>query len=246
MFLPYEVDVPLARRPVANYVLIGVTVAVFGMELMVGRKALEPFLLTGWENPLGWFTSMFLHAGFIHIIGNMVFLWQFGNAVCSKVGNAMYVPIYVGMGLAADVAHMVFDGRPALGSSGAIFGIVGLYVTFFPLNRISCLYFILHRLHSFSVAGYWVILYWVIWNMLGILVPLGNVGHMAHLGGFAAGFGLGICMLKLDLVTMEKDEMSILQAWQQGWRERTAKPEPPVRPRKPAGPTPVPKPSRDR
>jgi len=214
MIIPYELDVPLARKPMANKALIAVTVAVFLLEIPYRKDlyALLQYAMTGWDNPIGWFTSIFLHGGIIHLVGNMIFLWQFGNAICSKVGNAACVPIYIALGLAAGFAHLLCDGQPAIGSSGAIFGLVGMYVVFFPLNRISCFYFIFVRAGSFTVAGYWIILYWVAWSILGAMMRFDNVGYWAHLGGFAAGLAGGIALLKLDIVTMEPDEISLLQA----------------------------------
>jgi membrane associated rhomboid family serine protease len=212
------------RWPVTNWLLVAVTIGVFALELAFARAegtfsvnidAIGPFLCSGWGNPMGWFTSIFLHAGFMHIIGNMLFLWIFGNAVCSKVGNVLYLPLYIALGLAADFTHMFFDPTPALGASGAINGIVGMYLVFFPLNTITCWYFfwifLSVRTGTFEMSGYWVVLFFLVFDIWGALTGGGMVAYWAHLGGFAAGVMVAIILLKLRLVRMERDELSLLQ-----------------------------------
>jgi len=217
MFIPYEVDVPQDHRPVANWVLIAVTVAVFGWELFIhiDEKVLRPYALTGWDNPLGWVTSIFLHGGIIHVVGNMVFLWVFGNAVCGKLGNAVYPLLYVGLGIVAGFAHMAFDNNPAIGASGAINGIVGMYLVFFPLNTISCAYvfwwFLVVKVGTFNVSGYWMILFWLVFNIVVLALGGEGVAYWAHIGGFAAGVAIAIVLLKTKVVKMERDELSLLQ-----------------------------------
>jgi membrane associated rhomboid family serine protease len=215
MLIPYQVDVPFDNKPVANWGLIAVTVAVFGFE-MANRENIEmfqPFFCTGWDNPIGWFTSLFLHAGILHLVGNMLFLWVFGNAVCSKVGNLTYIPFYLAAGLAGGFAQMASDPTmPSLGASGAINGMVGAYLIFFPTNDISCMLILYFRPIFFTLSSYWIILYFLAWDILGAAVGGGNVGHWAHLGGFAAGLTIAVVMLKTGLVKMQRDELSLLQA----------------------------------
>jgi membrane associated rhomboid family serine protease len=217
LLLPYEVDVPQDHRPVVNWLLIAATVAVFGWELMVryNEAALGPFLLTGWGNPLGWITHMFLHGDIMHIAGNMIFLWVFGNAVCGKLGNIIYLPLYLLLGLVAAFTFMFFSSEPMLGASGAINGIVGMYLVFFPLNTITCAYFfwwfMVVRAGTFDISGYWMILLWLAFDIFGVVVGGDGVAYSAHFGGFAAGFVIAIILLKTKIVQMERDELSLLQ-----------------------------------
>jgi len=119
MFIPYQVDVPMQRHPWANYLLIAITAAIsiYGFtepdDATINRMILRDWSLAGL------FGHVFIHAGILHLAGNMLFLWVFGNAICSKVGNAVYVLIYVGLGLVAGAAHLMLDGGAALGASGA-------------------------------------------------------------------------------------------------------------------------------
>jgi membrane associated rhomboid family serine protease len=218
MLLPYQVDVPYDDRPLANWGLVAVNVAVFGLELAVisqggNFETFEPYMCNGWDNPVGWVTSLFLHAGILHLVGNMIFLWVFGNAVCAKVGSGLYLPLYLSAGLAAGFAEMLaVPGSSGLGASGAINGVVGMYMVFFPTNDVTCLFWIWVRPNILTLSGYWVILYFLFWDIVGAYIGGGNVGHWAHLGGFIWGFAIAIVLLKTKLVKMERDELTLLQA----------------------------------
>ena len=101
MLIPYQVDVPMSRWPYMNFLLIGVVTlvslaALMGVDEISGRQ----MVLTGWS-PAGMFGHMLLHADMVHLIGNMLFLWVFGNAVCAKITNTVYLPFFVALGLVA-------------------------------------------------------------------------------------------------------------------------------------------------
>jgi len=124
LLVPYRVDVPLYRWPIANYVLLAVLVVCYILEQTAPVPAIEPFVLNGW-NPLGLVGHIFLHGGIFHLVGNMIFLWVFGNAVCEKVGNIAYPFLFLGLGIAGGMAHLLLSGHPAIGASGAISGGAG-------------------------------------------------------------------------------------------------------------------------
>ncbi len=210
MIIPYQVDVPLFRWPVANFVLIGLTVAAFGLELTASSvESLEPYILG--HGATGWLGHLWLHAGLFHLVGNMLFLWLFGNAVCAKVGNVLHPILYLGFGLVAATVHMIFDGAPAIGASGAINGMVGLFLVLFPLNSITCIYFFIVAFGTFSVSSYWMILLWLVYDIWGAMTGGGGIAYYAHLGGFAAGFTVGVVLLLLKRIHMEPSERSLLQ-----------------------------------
>jgi membrane associated rhomboid family serine protease len=176
---------------------------------------IRPFILSGWTIK-GLFGHIWLHGGVLHLLGNMLFLWIFGNAVCAKIGNFRYLPIYLGLGVIAGIAHLIFTGGNAIGASGAIYGIVGMYLVFFPENEITCyvsFWFLLSPyIKEFTVSSIWMILFWVAFDVWGAMKGGGGVAYFAHLGGFAGGFVLAIVMLKLKLVVMEEGyEKSLLQ-----------------------------------
>jgi len=226
VFIPYRVDVPFNYRPVMNWIVVALVIFVFTIQKaesnqvkthqMTRKEYVEKsltmqYLLKGWSIK-GLFGHMWLHGGTMHIVGNLIFLWLFGNAVCSKIGNLFYLPIYVILGMIAAISHLLFfSDIPILGASGAINGIVGMYLVFFPENSISCFFILLFRPIWFTVRSFWMILLWFAFDILGAMSGSGGVAYFAHIGGFLAGFALAIFMLKTKMIVMERDETSILE-----------------------------------
>ena len=169
----------------------------------------ESMILQGWNLP-GMFGHMLLHAGWLHLIGNMIFLWVFGNAVCAKVGNAWYPVLYIVLGLFAAASHNIFSNGPVVGASGAINGIVGVFLVWYPINSVSCFYIFLYRPGTFSISSYWMILIWLVFDLLGVATGGEGVAYWAHLGGFGIGVVTGIALLQLGLVEMEPTERSLI------------------------------------
>lgn len=142
----------------------------------------------------GWSTlmsSMFLHGSFAHLLGNMWFLWIFGNNVEDSMGHTRFVAFYLLCGLAAAVAQLATDPQstvPMVGASGAIGGVMGAYVVLYPFVRVHMLIFF-----PFTVAipAVWMLGYWFVIQLLSGLSSLGfgggGVAFWAHVGGFAAG-----------------------------------------------------------
>ena len=219
LFIPYAVDVPFNHRPLVNWLVFGGVIGAFVLQAGGTEEQIRRFVLDGWAIK-GLFGHIWLHANIIHLIGNLVFLWLFGNAVCSKIGNIFYLPVYLGLGLLAGVGHLIFDGEAAVGASGAINGIVGMYLVFFPENSISCFFLLFMRPVTFSISGCWIILLWFVFDILGAVAGSGGVAYFAHIGGFIAGFGLAVLMLSTKWVVMERDEKSLLQML--GWGKRQA------------------------
>ncbi len=223
MIIPYRIDAVVEHRPIANYALLASLAAAYALQLNADGASIAPFVNTGFS-PVGMIGHMWLHGGPMHLFGNMLFLALFGNAVCGKFGNLKYLALYLACGLGATAIHNVLDGRPSIGASGAITGIIGLYLVFFPINRISCFYIIYLKPGYFTCRSFWMILYWLGWDIIGALLGGGNVAHFAHLGGMATGFGLGMVLITTGLATMEWWEESILQAL--GLVERTSRQRP--------------------
>ena len=117
---------------------------------------------------------MWLHGGLLHLFGNLLFLWIFGNAVCAKVGNLRYILLYVLLGVVAGMAHLLTSRGAALGASGAVSGIVGMYLVLFYENEVTCLFafwLILPYVRVFAVSSVWMIVLWLCWNIVGALLP---------------------------------------------------------------------------
>ncbi|MHC4478955.1 MAG: rhomboid family intramembrane serine protease [Planctomycetota bacterium] len=191
-------------------------------EEMTADEALErlgpvgEYFLNGWTIK-GLFGHMWLHGGLLHLIGNVWFLWVFGNAVCAKVGNPKYLPLYLLFGLGAGVSHLLFASGPAIGASGAINGVVGMFLVFFPRNDLDCLFLLFIPgmvrafARTFTISSYWMILMWFAFDIWGGVKGGGQVAYFAHIGGFASGVALGIILLKTKLIVMEDYEQSLLQ-----------------------------------
>ena len=213
MFFPYGVDVPLDRRPVMNWLLIASAVFAFFLQTTApDPEAAEAYVLKEFWGP-GVLGHIWMHGDIFHLAGNLLFLFVFGNAVCAKVGNILFLPLYIFLGLAAAVTHLVFDGHPAIGASGAINGVVGMYLVYFPLNDINCLLTLSIYIRTIAVSGFWLIGMWFAFDILGALLGGGQVAYFAHLGGFAAGVGTAILLLRTGIVTMGSDERSLLDLW---------------------------------
>ena len=138
---------------------------------------------------------MFLHGGFAHLFGNMLFLWIYGDNVEHRLGSLRYVFWYLLAGAAATLFHAVFDSDsriPLVGASGAISGVLGGYLVLFPQRRVRAIIFnFLTEVPAFVALGLWIV-YQIV---LGYMTPAGTggVAYAAHIGGFIAG----VVMIKL-------------------------------------------------
>ena len=140
------------------------------------------------------FTSMFLHGGWLHLIGNMWFLWIFGDNVEDVLGHGKYLGFYLACGVIASLAQYAMspDSRiPTLGASGAIAGVMGAYLVKFPGNRILTLLPIIIFWTTIDVPAWLILIYWFGLQFLGAIGPStaqgGGVAFFAHIGGFIAG-----------------------------------------------------------
>jgi len=210
MFFPYKVETELKRFPIANFLVIAVCVIIY---LSVGAP--KPRWITPFERMAPFqardvFTHMWFHAGLFHLIANMLFLWVFGNAVCARLGNVAYAFVYVGLGIFAGLAHWLFDGSPVIGASGAICGVVGIFLIWFPKARVTCLWWLL-TIRSFRISSIWLIMLWFVFDIIGLLGGGSNVAHWAHIGGYVAGFATGYVLLQCNLVAIGPNEETLLR-----------------------------------
>lgn len=218
--LPYRVDVPHEHRPIMNWVVLATAILVFWSQKMDSSITMR-YCLDGW-GIRGLLGSIWLHGGMLHLFGNMLYLWVFGNAVCSKLGNLGYLPAYIGLGVAGGIGHLLFDGGPAIGASGAISGLIGMHLVLFPENAVSCVFwwiFLPHRPAWFSFRSFWFILPWFALNVYGAMQGSARIGYFAHIGGFAAGVGLALFLLKTGDIRVERYEKSILGLLRLGGRK---------------------------
>jgi membrane associated rhomboid family serine protease len=186
-----EVSLPPFQRNllIETYSLVPARTAAFfgGLPVSPGR-ALLPF-----------FTSMFLHGGWLHLIGNMWFLWIFGDNVEDRVGHVRYLFLYLCCGLAGAITYVYFSAQstvPSLGASGAIAGIMGAYLITFPRARVLTLVPIFFFLTTWEIPAYFILIYWFLLQFLNGVGSIamtdqgGGVAWFAHVGGFLAGVPL--------------------------------------------------------
>jgi len=186
-------------------ILILANVLVFLYELMLPDYALNQLIVAYGVVPYrlhlySLFTSMFIHGGFLHILGNMWFLWIFGKGIEDLLGHAKYLFFYLACGVAAGIVYVLTNadsGVPTVGASGAIAGVMGAYLIKFPRARIVTLILIFFFITTIDVPAALLLLYWFAIQFFNGIAPVGysqisngNVAWFAHVGGFLAGMGL--------------------------------------------------------
>jgi membrane associated rhomboid family serine protease len=209
---PLKDTIPTRRPPIATWFLIATNVIVFLFELTLPQPAQEAFFyifgvvpayfsgMAGAGPPHGYWallTSMFLHGGWLHLIGNMWALWIFGKSVEGRLGSLRFVVFYVLCGIAAEVTHVLLQPAarvPAVGASGAISGVMGAYLLMFPTARIIAVFPIFFLPFFFELPAVVFLGLWFLVQFLGAassaLVPAqGGVAWWAHVGGFLFGMG---------------------------------------------------------
>ncbi|MCV2868256.1 rhomboid family intramembrane serine protease [Defluviimonas sp. WL0002] len=198
---------PSGSTPWVTWTLILANAAVFLVELgylnspagqsaLLRDWALYPVLVTQYGEYTGIFSSMFLHAGFMHLAGNMLFLWIFGDNLEDALGHAGFLLLYVVAGVAAAVAQIAanpLSDIPTVGASGAIGGVMGGYVLLFPRARIDVLIIFIVFFRVVAVPAWLMLGLWFaiqVFSGLGTPTDIGGVAYWAHVGGFAAGLVL--------------------------------------------------------
>ncbi len=212
--LPLRDHNPSRSTPVINYLLIVLNILMFFWEMSLGRnfeRALSAvafiparfwsgeFLL---PNIMTIFVSMFLHGGLLHIGGNMLYLWIFGDNIEDHLGHFRYLIFYLACGFIATLSHAFFNPAsvvPSIGASGAIAGVLGAYIILFPSARVTTLipifFFItIRELPAVFILGFWFVLQF--FSGVGSLGAqnAGGVAYFAHIGGFVAGMILVLLM----------------------------------------------------
>src|ERR1700693_935063 len=212
--IPLRDDQPTFSTPFVNYFLIVLNVVVFFWELSVSHRALNSLMfefgvvphhtlavLAG-QSPDGLatavlplFTSLFLHASFLHVAGNMLFLWIFGDNVEDYIGHFQYLVFYLVSGVAAGASHILLNQAspiPSVGASGAIAGVMGAYFILYPRARVLVWFppIFLFHVPAWLMLGYWFLINFLSGTATSIAESTqasGGVAFWAHVGGFVAG-----------------------------------------------------------
>ncbi len=201
MFPVSDDDSQRRTTPVVTFALIGLNVLFFLVELSGGDSFIEHWAFVPVrfsQDPVGAavtiFTAIFMHGSWFHLIGNMVFLWIFGDNVEDRFGHVNFLIFYLLAGVAATFAqYSVSPGSavPNVGASGAIAGVLGAYILMFPQSRVNVLVGRqIVAMPAFVVLGLWIALQLI--SGVGTIgnADVGGVAYMAHIGGFVAGLAM--------------------------------------------------------
>lgn len=203
--IPLKDDLRSSTRPFITYAILAVNILVFIYETALGRNVNDfifrfgavPHNIFHPSGPAIYLTlisSMFIHAGFMHILGNMLFLWVFADNVEDRIGHVKFLLFYLTCGIAGSLMHSLTSPGsliPMVGASGAISGVLGAYILFYPRARVMALiplgfFMRMTYLPSIVFLGIWF-LYQLLLGALSIGAGGGGVAYFAHIGGFAAG-----------------------------------------------------------
>ena len=231
--IPIRDTIPSRTAPVVTWALIAINTLIFLFELSLPPDALQAFffrfgLVPAAFTPASLFTSMFLHGGWMHIIGNMWTLWIFGDNVEDRMGRARFLVFYLLTGLIAGGTHLLTNAGspiPTVGASGAIAGVLGAYFVLFPHSRIIVLFPILFIPFFFEVPAVVYLLIWfgtqlVSGAMSGLgTQDVGGVAWWAHAGGFIGGAVLQWFFVGARPRRFSLDERGVEGAWAstKGW-----------------------------
>lgn len=211
--IPLSDDNPTGIRPFASWLILLINIVVFVKQASLGEQGLEAFVMqygavpaqifgsanSGLAQPvlppfLTVFSSMFLHAGFAHLAGNMLYLWIFANNVEDAMGHVRFIFFYLLCGVAAALSHMIFNSAsdiPMVGASGAISGVLGAYFLLYPHARVLVLVPFGMYTRMLHVPAGMVLGLWFVYQLLGsaqnAALAGGGIAFLAHLGGFLAG-----------------------------------------------------------
>lgn len=209
--------------PTVTLLLIAVNVAIFFYQAtlprgelasFVARAGIVPDRISEGYNIVTLVTSVFLHGGWLHLIGNMWFLWVFGRNVEDVAGKGRYLLFYLACGLAAGIIHIVvnpYSRIPTIGASGAIAGVMGGYLVKFPKSHIDTLVILIVFLTRMEIPAMFFLVYWLVIQLFSGVGSLGAVDYtgggvawFAHVGGFLAG---------MLLIRKVKDHRPAWRAW---------------------------------
>lgn len=207
MLFPFRDHNPSRNTPYVTWALIALNVLIFigtwplftderALMSFFGDWAMIPAEVSGQGEYYTMLTSMFLHGGVMHLVGNMLFLYIYGDNIEDQMGPIPYLLFYLACGFAAAFAHLITNAGsnvPTVGASGAIAGVMGAYILLFPKAKIDILFFLVIFIRVFTLPAFLVLGFWMVSQFIsGFSTPTGGggVAYWAHIGGFVAGVAL--------------------------------------------------------
>ena len=237
MLLPIRTSIKPRRTPYANYALVAVNVVIFllsyfphvesyGGEVEYLRRWASQYVLDPQPGHLflwQFVSYAFLHAGFMHIVGNMFFLYLFGNNVNDKLGHIGYLSFYLAGAVFSGIGHTLMSSNPVLGASGAVAAVTGAYLVLFPQTLITVIYWFLFIGTMELPAMYFIAFKLIIWdNMIEPrFAPPIAIAYGAHLAGYIFGIGAMVVLLATHIISGSTyDLWAMIKRWNRRRRYR--------------------------
>jgi membrane associated rhomboid family serine protease len=211
MLIPYNTDAPVYHLPIATVALIAINVVCFAIT-GAGSSSNEIWVLSYNDglHPMQWVCSLFFHTGWVHLVGNMLFLWVFGLVVEGKIGWKSFLIVYFGTGLAQNLFEQLAmqwiptNAAGSAGASGVIFGLMAIATVWAPKNEIQCYLFAFIRIFDFEIAIVTMAVCYIVLNvMIAVLNRFAVSSEILHLIGATLGFVVGAKMLQRGWVDCE-------------------------------------------
>ncbi len=209
MFFPVRTDRQLRHTPWVNRSIIAVNVLIFVFISNRGGSVSAFVLNPALPRFYQFITYQFLHASWMHLIGNMLFLYVFGNSVEDRLGKLGYLCFYLAGGILAGLGHALVEPNPVLGASGAVAAVSGAYLVWFPMSNITIVYWFIF-IGVIEVSSMVVILFYIAQDAVMFLAQFGGVAYLAHLSGYAYGFGIAMGLMWIGLLPREPYDLLAL------------------------------------
>ncbi len=212
MILPIRTDSPLRSTPWMNWLLIALNVLAFLAQRRFPQLAEQFALNAAYPRVYQFVTYAFLHADIWHIVGNMLFLYIFGNNVCDRFGNFGYLGLYLGGAVCAALGYTLINDHSMLGASGAVSAVTGAYLALLPRSRITVAYWFIIIGVTEVPSIFFIIFYFMQDLILAYSGVGGGVAHEAHVAGSVMGFVLSLTLQATRLLPRDPmDMMSLLE-----------------------------------
>lgn len=216
MFLPVRTDAPLRHTPWMNWALIAANVLMYLVQGKLWPGQRMSFLLLDPDHIqiFNLFSYQFLHNDVMHLVGNMLFLFIFGNNINDRMGHLGYLAFYLAGGVFAGVGHLLSSTHPVLGASGSVAAVTGAFLVLFPRSHVTVVYFFI-LIGAFQVWSIYLIGFFFLKDVLLNFSSMGSgVAHMAHIAGTVFGFGVTMGLLLVGLLPRDHfDALALINRW---------------------------------
>ncbi len=210
MLIPLGTDRPQQRTPVVTYTILALNILAFiAMATLersspsAHRELLADLWIWGADfRPHALITSAFIHAGWLHLLANMLFLWVFAPNIEDRLSHLGFAAFYLAAAAFSAAVHAFFSDNPAVGASGAIAAVTGAYLVLFPRTHVRCFFFFF-IIGFISIPALWLVAINIAWDFLAPAAGSTGVAHLAHIAGYAFGITTALSLLALGILPRE-------------------------------------------